>query len=159
MECEVKAMGKIILISLVGLFAFSQDLYTELTMNPSDPDLAFKYALQVCEKKASVNVNRCIKSFAYVVVLEPSYTERCLKALADFGVEMSAEELMTEARQVIIDTIRQEIEIFKIERFRDPNEKDIRRILRKDPISSFKDPFTGKRVDVEFVREYLGVNF
>ncbi len=152
-------MGKIILLSVVGFFVFSQDLYTELTMNPSDPDLAFKYASQVCEKKVNVNADRCIKTFAYVVALEPSYTRRCLRTLAEFGITMSEEELKTEARDVIISSIRQEIEIFKMERFRDPNEKDIRRILRKDPISSFKDPFTGRPVDVEFVREYLGITF
>jgi len=37
-------MRKLILLSLVGLFAFSQDLYTEFTMNPSNPELAFRYA-------------------------------------------------------------------------------------------------------------------
>jgi len=82
-----------------------------------------------------------------------------VKALENFGIYIPEEDLMWEARKEIINTIKQEIEIFRMERLKDPDEKDIKRILSRDPISSFKDPFTRKPVDIDFVKEHLGINF
>ncbi|HDZ87270.1 MAG TPA: hypothetical protein ENH38_01460, partial [Nitrospirae bacterium] len=103
-----------------------RDMEDSLRNDPANPEIAINVALGYCD---GGEMARCLDAMAYVIALDPSYVSQCKKYLERYGYSLNEDELREDSVGEAVDMIDAEIQLFRYDRMREPDDKDIEKIL------------------------------